>query len=283
MFQRGRQIEPALLTSRPETPRLAIVQPCTTVFNLAAMGDATTPPIQTTLAVFNQMLSPWNVASDYVPEEMVLDGKAALEEYAVLVLPNAVYMTADFAARLDAWTRQGGLLIAIGPFALADPYGEALPAAISPLQQLLPAGKRTGPGGWDYDAGKDAPAIIAHDYGKGRILFVTRKVGDVLREANAVEELKSAIFGSAAPWAHTADRDLQLLVREAGLKTRYLCLCNRNVEKPVEAAVTVGGQIARAVDVVTPDGFPVPVGADGSSVSVHLEPGDFTLIRIDLR
>ena len=74
-----------------------------------------------------------------------------------------------------------------------------------------------------------------------------------------------------------------MLVREAGLKTRYVCLCNRNVEKPVEAAVTVRGQIAQAVDVVTPDGFPVPVGADGSSVSVHLEPGDFTLIRIDLR
>ena len=74
MFARGRHIEKALVTSRPEQPKTAIIQPCATIFNLGSMGKdyISSPAIRSIFETHNRLLDPGNYAHDFLPEEMVL-------------------------------------------------------------------------------------------------------------------------------------------------------------------------------------------------------------------
>ena len=74
------RVERALLESVPETPKIAIVQPCTTVYTLASLGKTCldSPAIQEMLAAHYRLLSPASYPHEYLPEEMVLDRKASL-------------------------------------------------------------------------------------------------------------------------------------------------------------------------------------------------------------
>ena len=125
MFERCRSIEKALLESRQEVPKTAIVQPCASVFNLASVNRNSNDSDALTLMfdLHNKLLAPENVAHDYLPEEMVLDGKGTLNDYTVLFLPYAPYMSQEMSRRLVAWVQKGGTLIALGPFSLKNEFG----------------------------------------------------------------------------------------------------------------------------------------------------------------
>ena len=286
MFARGKAVEGALLDSRPETPRTAILQPCSALYNLASMGKTyrDSPVALTTLSMFNRILQPWNIPSDVITEEMVLDGMAKLDSYDVLLLPNGVYMDPKLAEALTQWIRRGGTLLAVGPFALADQYGFDLPTDTAPLKQLFPESKRTGPGGWDFDAGPKAGMagkVKPQSLGKGKVIYLDREVETILRDPANVTALRQAL-SRTAPAARAANPSLRLLLREGVSNEKYLLVGNRDLEKPVEAKVNLRGHLASAIDVTVPGGFAMPfkAGDSQSDLSVYLEPGDFCLVQL---
>ena len=108
-FRRGRSIERALIASHRATPPVALIQPCSSVFNLAALGYdyLTSPAVLQMHDIHNLLLRPANLVHDIVPEEMVLDGKASLDAYRLLVIPYGPYLSEEFARALTDWTRAG--------------------------------------------------------------------------------------------------------------------------------------------------------------------------------
>lgn len=291
MFQRGRQIEKAIIGSRPILPETALIQPLTTVINLSSMGNTyrNSPPILSTLAIYNQWLDAWNIPTDFIPDEMVTDGKANLDDYQLLILPNAVYLTEPFVQKLLDWTRRGGTLVAVGPFALADEVGHELPNNLSPLKAILPGSRRTGQGGWDFDPGKkitgSQPQIISQPFGRGTVHYLNREVEAYRPDARQLAALRQIFTRAAKPPVSCKQDNLDLMLRQTDDGTHYLCIANRDVEKPTEAAVEMAGTVTSAVDVVIPGGFAVPVDVQGkqSIIHVRLDPGDFTLLRIDFK
>ena len=274
MFARGRAIERALIESRQEIPTSAIIQPCASIFNAAAMGRTyrDSPPIRAMIDLHYQLFAPGNYPHDYLPEEMVLDGRASLDEYKLLVLAHAPYVAEEFARRLRTWVERGGTLIAVGPFALMNEFGRELPANVSLMKTLWTQADQAAP-------------IEARGVGKGRVVYLGQPVDVCLRNAASREKLLSVFADAAQRTAVSVHPDLKILVRDGRRGVRFLCLSNQNVERPLETAVTVEGRYTSALDVVAPGGFPVPLKRDGKHtvLRVALDPGEWTMIGLGTR
>ena len=290
MFKRGRAIEKALVGSVPERPAVAIIQPCATIFNLASMGEdhKTSPTIRMMFELHNSVLRPKNFAHDYLPEEMVLDGHASLDDYRVLILPYAPYLSEEFSGQLTTWVQNGGALISFGPFGLMNQYGTPLPRGTSLFKQLFPDYRQTGDGYFAYTlAGRtepDEPGIAKKPFGKGQVIHLNRMSSVYTQNAalKAAFDNELSAF-DALKTADTANRDLKILVRKSKQgDDLYLCVCNQNVEAPVTADVSVKGTYRQALDITVPDWFPVPrtVEHDETVVKLRLEPGEWTMIQL---
>jgi hypothetical protein len=269
MFERGRQIEKALVESKPETPTVAVIQPCATLFNYAAMGKTyrDSPPVLEMLEAYNTLLEPNNIAHDYLPEEMVLDGVAKLDEYKVLVLPHALYMNEEFARRLKDWVTRGGVLLAMSDLPQRNEFGQQLPEQSS-LIASIPAQIRD-------------EKVSSAPVGKGRVLLLNGRLSQVLHDETMSASLRNELRRAAPPSATSPDTDLQIWVRVLG-KQKYLLLNNRNVEKPLQTTVNVNGKFASALDVTVPDWFPVPSKTVGNSTTlqISLPAGEWTMLRL---
>ncbi|MBI4028228.1 MAG: beta-galactosidase [Verrucomicrobia bacterium] len=288
MFARGRVIERALLESQPETPAAAIIQPCATIFNLASMGHTyrASPPIRQMIDLHYQLLAPGNFPHDYLPEEMVLDGKASLNEYKLLALPYAPYLSEKFSSNLQAWVWKGGVLIADGPFGLMDEFGAELPEQGSLFKTAFPTGRKTGDGFWDYSpergsATKD-PTIKVVPIGKGSLVYLNQPIDAFTRNPDLAELLRKILAARVVQTASSPSSDLKLLVREGKPGEKYLCLCNKNVEAPLQTTVTIQGKYRETLDVVFPNAFPVPTRiTDGQTdLDIYLDPGDWTMLLL---
>jgi hypothetical protein len=190
-------------------------------------------------------------------------------------------MTEDFSRQLAGWVQRGGTLVAVGPFAVQDECGRRLPAESSLFRALFPELRKEGPGDWDYgpEAARE-PAMAVRPYGKGSLVYLNRPV-DVLRRNPALgEPLTKLLARTAQRTASAPAEDLQIAVRDKPDGEKYLCLCNRNVETPLETTVSVRGVYRQTLDVQIPGWFPVPaeVSQNQTLLKVRLDPGDFTLI-----
>ena len=69
--------------------------------------------------LYNRGISPL-----FVTEERIADGTETLGEFGVLITPHASYLDHRVSAKLLAWIKKGGTLIAVGPIGLHDEYGK---------------------------------------------------------------------------------------------------------------------------------------------------------------
>ena len=287
MFRRGRSIERTLLESRQEVPKTAIIQPCASVFNLASLNRAGND--SDTLALMfdlhNKLLGPESVPHDYLPEEMVLDGKGSLDDYTVLFLPCAPYMSEEFARGLRKWLHHGGTLFAIGPFALKNEFGLDLASGDSVYRTLFPKFKNAASGDWDYSVdGTDRRArpVETRSFGKGQVVCLNRMLNEILQDVSLKSLLTEIVKDTCERTARSASPDLEILVREGNQGQKFLGLRNRDVEEPLETTVIVTGQYKNPMDLLVPGWFPVPSDIIGNKtiLRIRLDPGDWTLIRL---
>ena len=290
MFRKCRLIEKALLESHQEVPGTAIIQPCATVFNEGSMnprGRHRTDPIRLMFDLHNKLLSPASIAHDYLPEEMVIDGKGSLDDYTVLFLPYAPYMSEEFSRRLTKWVKKGGTLIAVGPFSLKNEFGLDLVSGNSMFKTLFPTYKKIGPGGWDYSEDgtdqKSQPAVTTKNFGKGQVVYLNRMIDEILRNPSLKPLLTDIVKDVCEQTATSPDSDLRILVREGNQGEKYLGLCNDNVEDSIETTVLVEGTYARPKDVLVSDWFPVPsrIIGDQTELKIQLEPGEWTMFTLE--
>ncbi len=287
MFRRCRSMERALLESRQEVPKTAIIQPCASVFNLASMkpGSNDSPSLTLMFDIHNKLLAPQNIAHDYLPEEMIQDGRGQLEDYTVLCLPFAPYVSRDVSRRLVKWVKNGGTLVAFGPFALKDEFGLELAVEDSVFRTLFPDFRELGPGVWNYSTDGSANSsqpVIASRLGQGRVICLNRPLEKLMADASLSRLLNRVLQDSCEQTASSPDRDLEILVREGKRGEKYLGLCNRNVEQPIETIVTIDGRHKNLVDLLVPGWCPVPSHILGRKtiLRIRLGPGDWTLLRL---
>ncbi len=291
MFRKCRSIEKALLESGQEIPKTAIIQPCATVFNLASMNHDSndSDTLRLMFDLHNRLLSPGNVAHDYLPEEMVLDGKGSLDDYTVLFLPYAPYMSEEFSRRLTRWVEKGGTLIAIGPFSLKNEFGLDPVGGESMFTALFPKYKKIGEGNWDYSVDgtdqKPEPAVTTKSFGKGRIVCLNRMVDMLLRHPSLGSLLTKIVNEMCEQTAMSPNSDLRILVRDGNRGEKYLALCNDRVEDSIETNVLVKGHYDRPKDITVPGWFPVPsrIVGNQTELMIRLEPGEWTMIALEER
>ena len=287
MFKRCRSIEKALLESRQEVPKTAIIQPCASVFNLASVNRNGNDSAALTLMfdLHNKLLAPENIAHDYLPEEMVLDGKGTLDDYTVLFLPYAPYMSQEVSRRLMSWVQKGGTLIAVGPFSLKNEFGLDLARKDSIYRTLFPKFKQVGSGHWDYSVDGTVPRtqpFTASSFGKGRVVCLNHSLSVLMQDSSLNALLTEIVRDVCERTASSPSSDLEILVREGKHGEKYLGLCNRNVEQPIETIVTVAGKYENPMDLLVPGWCPVSAHIYGRKtiLRVRLEPGDWTLLRL---
>lgn len=287
MFGRCRSIEKALLESRQEVPKTAIIQPCASVFNLASVNRKGNESDALTLMfdLHNKLLAPENIAHDYLPEEMVLDGKGTLDDYTVLFLPYAPYMSEEVSRRLVAWVQKGGTLIACGPFSLKNEFGLDLARGDSIYKTLFPEFKKLGSGDWNYSvdgSARRARPLGTRSFGKGQVVFLNRMLDVLLQDVSLKSLLTEIVKGVCERTASSPSPDLEILVRKGDDGEKYLGLCNKNVEQPIETTVTVVGRYENPMDLLVPGSFPLPSDIFGQKtiLRIRLEPGDWTLVRL---
>ena len=217
----------------------------------------------------------------------VLDGKALLDDYTVLFLPYAPYMSEEFSGRLTKWVKKGGTLIAIGPFALKNEFGLDIARRKSIFKTLFPKYKKTGSDHWDYSVDgteqKSQPAFTTKSFGKGKVVCLNRMVDVILRDPSLKPMLIKIVEDVCQRTAVSNNPDLEILVRQGKHGEKYLGLCNNNVEDSLETTVLVKGKYDRPKDITVAGWFPVPsrIVGNQTELAIRLAPGEWTMIVLE--
>ena len=154
-------------------PRIAVLHPGVSIIN----AYPTNACARVTRDVFDRLLSK-QYHFGVVPEAFILDGRDQLDNYDVLILPYAQYFADGFDRKLDAWVRNGGMLISAGPYGLYNQYGVPLGHGVSQVFDDLtfeyPAPDKYRLS-WAWRAGRDGQPItdrfLTAKHGRGTVLM----------------------------------------------------------------------------------------------------------------
>ncbi len=282
--ERMRRVEKVWTQTQRLKPQIAILQPCSTVYQLLAKDGVYTdanPPLVQAVEIHNTILRPGNYEEDYITEEMIEDGAAALKEYKVLFLPYALYLSQELSQKLELWVREGGVLIALGPFGWYDRYGKPMKGL---MQQAFPDIKRVGSNDWDYRLQRESgPALHQQEWGKGRLLYLDHPLE--LYQSRSPESLRrlQEMVGEALPQlVRVSDANVMVQLREGETGERFLLLSQRHEKERLEVTVSYQGVLREALDVMVPAGYPVAMRRKGPSMvfDIALDGGDYTVIYL---
>jgi len=285
MFKKGLSIEKMLLDTKIAKSKNAMIQPCTSVFALSSLGYTVynSPPITMLFDLHNNLLRPKDIPYEFLPEEMVLDKKASLNEYECLILPYAPYMTLDFSRQLKSWVKQGGTLIAFGPFAIYNEAGKALRPEDSLLKTLFPK-VTIGSKLWDFSlSGKDEPPMVSRKaFGKGKLLIFNSCISVCLQNANLKSQLDEVFSREINKPVFCADENLRSIIRTGKNGSQWLAINNTSASKPIHTKVSVYGEFKRVYDVMIPGWMPLKTSVDNgkTKIDIALRPGDWTVLKL---
>ena len=129
---------------------------------------------------------------------------------------------------------------------------------------------------------KSRPAVTTKNFGKGQVVCLNRMADEILRNPSLKSLLMEIVKDVCEQTATSPNSDLEILVREGGHGEKYLGLCNRNVEEPIETIVTVLGEYENPMDVLVPGHFPVPsvISKNKTILKIYLAPGDWTMVQL---
>ncbi|WP_338763797.1 glycosyl hydrolase [Massilia sp. METH4] len=152
---------------------------------------------------------------DYVDAEAVL--RVGLDRYPVLVMPNVTRLAPDVLARLDAYVKKGGRIIAIGATpSLAPGFKDAerITAEVKRASgALFSRGRGVTKIAAEADLGRALRAVLPGDVqlsaAQNRVSFVRRKLADadIYFIANTSNEPVSATLTFREPRRHAARID----------------------------------------------------------------------------
>ncbi|MFH1904612.1 MAG: beta-galactosidase [bacterium] len=290
MIQKMRHIEKFILDSEVIEPKIAVLQPTTTVIDFFALGIPSIENISINMMIeCNQLLfRPKNYNFDYIPEELILDGKEDLKRFNVILLPYAIYFPDGLESKLKRWVENGGVLISSGPFGLYNRFGfyneKNLFGTVFPGMKIDEKKQDTD---WKWmiqeEKLNDGLQLVQRKFGKGKIIFMNRPINEFLRNEEITASLYNIIDKAiGGRLVYCKNDKFDLLVKTDKQKNKYVCICNRDVEHEQEGAIFVKGQYNNLQDIVIPGGFPVPskkFNEKYTQFNVRLQPGEFTIIK----
>jgi len=246
------QLDWVLTHSRIAPAHALVLQPSATMRNERPDANAYAQILSIHGALF-----PWGIRYELLPEEYILDGRAKLADFNVVIVPAGKYMAARLQRQLaDFAQTRDKLLILIGENGAYDEL--ARPCGL--LAKALGADHTTTDlrrGGRDIATGQGHAWLIPSLAGLEDYMDFPKRV-----EAASGEEVTGGL----------------LRVTEDG--ERYLFLLNRSVDHPVTPYVHSRKPVKEAIDVLVPGGCPVPVqtNREGSTITVRLGPGETAVL-----
>jgi hypothetical protein len=189
--KRAREFWPYLQNTEVAKPKIGILVPATSMLNEYPWEtlSKTYPVYERAFMRWDRLLGDRDLDFRYVPEEAILSGDENLHAFKVMVLPYVTYFPDGLAAKLLAWVKSGGTLIAEGVPGVYDAYGFDRPDLMRTVFGSDVQWKYTGEVGrgtfWRYEltvapASKRAevratsqgqPMVVAGHYGAGTVLL----------------------------------------------------------------------------------------------------------------
>jgi len=218
----------------------------------------------------------------YLFERLIMEGRQNLDNYKVIIMPNAPCLPDKFTDKLLGWVKGGGILLTTGAAGVMNEYG--VKGGKLPDEVL-------GAGQWTYEKGKMSvkeeipginvlaldsskqPSLIEKDCGKGKVYM----------RLNPVKEKATyEIISRFAPRKfHGKDNKFHLAMREGKEKELYLSVLNPECYKQLEDEIVLDGEFKTIADIS--NNFPIlPEIRDGkTSFKISLAPAEGIIIRIE--
>ena len=258
-------VESAILNTEVVQPRIAVVEPTTSVINIYATPH---PVVTNMLTCHRKLLSPeTNYHYEFLPEALIVRDAKKLKGYDVLILPYAMYFPDGLAEKLETFVRDGGTLIAIGPFGMYDKFG---------FDDGTLFRKMIG----EPLAGNDVKLVVK-PYGKGKVVFMNQSLARTMGTHSG--KLHGILEKATTRRAYATNNRLALLVREDSSGQRYLCALNTDLERAAEDTIVVQGTYSHPIDIWIDGQFPI-VGVtcdnDTTRFKLSLPPAGMTMIAL---
>lgn len=211
----------------------------------------------------HQLIYPAGFPYELVPEEYFADGRESLDNYDVVILPCAEYLSEEHQRRLADWVRAGGTLIAIEPPGVKDELTRPSGLLLRDIYGVGRAEFDPQSAVWSYQlpgAELVAPAQLQGvRAGKGLACLTPTVLLRALEgdegEAAFLDLLRQRV--KRTTWAEGARLEVVMRVTEEG--DRYLFVLNPDPDLSASDTVLVDQPVEYAVDVSVPGGYPVPV------------------------
>ncbi|MEW6355685.1 MAG: beta-galactosidase [Planctomycetota bacterium] len=281
--EKVKRLEDIFMDSAIVPSRVAMIQPITSMlFQKYARGESFLEMMELHDRLFAQ-----NDLYELIPETYFLDGRASLDNFDVVILPHAPYFPDRLSDQLKRWVEKGGLLVSTGPFGLYDKFGFDDAAlwkdVFGPNVATRLTSAQESDWHWDVPVLSDSFGLFQGSLGKGRVIVTLHSLRNAAFAKKVGPLLTEAIEAKAPPAARCASNDFEMTLHRHKAGKLYLCVINRNVDKPVEDDVVLRGEFKRGVDLDTAGGFPIRfTAADGrTAFRLRLEPAEFTMIELE--
>lgn len=263
--QRVRRFWPILRSTHVALPRVAVIFPAASIVNeypyhapFSAYGTTTGEVVK-----WHRFLSDEDLDVKFVPEQVVIEGKQKLNAFDVVILPYMPYFPKGFGDALQTYLAGGGLVISGGVSGLLtetaapnDPwtsamFGEHLSHDYNgndTVWQWNLTAAAAGP--WvEIEKVGGQSALVARDFGKGRMLLIDRPLdpSDALR--NVKTQLIHAVKQRVrSPLVTTIHDRFECVLRTDGEGRQYLFVTNPSLDTPQTDVISVHGEFNRVMD-----------------------------------
>jgi hypothetical protein len=278
-----KRLEDIFMNSTIVPSRIVMLQPNTgMLFQRYAQGESFLE-----MLALHELLFGRNDLYELIPETYFMDGRASFDNFDVVILPYAPYFPDGLAEQLRPWLKKGGLLISTGPFGLYDKFGFDKPelwrAFFGPQVPVRLTDATKTDWRWALDGKEDSPDLLEASLEKGTVMVTLRSLRNRDFREKVAKRVAEAIEAKARRPARCESNDLEMTVHEGTDGKKYLCVINRNVDKPVTDTVILRGEFKRGVDLDVAGGFPVTFKpANGETpFALRLEPAEFTIIALE--
>ncbi len=231
----------------------------------------------------HRIIYPAGFPYELVPEEYFADGREKLEDYDVVFMPCAEYLSEDHQRRLAAWVKAGGTLFAFEPPGVKDELTRPSGLLLRNLYGIVETSFDAETATWSYTIVGDTEPMSDKwgvGVGTGEVWVCPTTFGRWHASEAHHRALVARLEELVTRLAYSDEARFEVVMRVTDEGDRYLFVLNPDPDESATDRVIVNQAVSVAVDVSVADGFPVPVEpiGDGGAMNVTLGPCETAII-----
>lgn len=278
-LDRMRNVDWILTHSQVPTLRMAVWQPSASMRTQARYGLSAGEII-----ALHQLVVPAGFFFEIIPEEYFADGRARLEDFDLVFLPCAEYLSEEHQRRLIDYVRGGGTLIADEPPGVRDELTRPSRLMLRELWGIDDVNFDATAAEWSFSAPNCAPLgatrLLGMPVGEGAAYLSPVTLGRALGDEGGMQALFNLLADKVRrdAWADEGAFECVLRVTDEG--ERFLFVLNPSHDDIRSAPVHLGFAVDAVTDVSVAGGYPVPVRAagEGSTLEMRLGPCETAIL-----